>query len=256
METVTRKPFQGVLNIIRFNWHFYVIATVVVLGLANAAFFLGQTISWICILIAAGITISTFISLSVSYYVYDLSGLYDFSWLKDINLEKIGSIANVHAGFDESSVVLRKHFPVADLKVYDFYDSEKHTEVSIERARKAYPPFTGTEKVTTDHLPVGKASTDVIFNIFALHEIREASERVNFMKVQAAALKNEGRCIVVEHLRDVPNFLAYNIGFFHFFAEREWRANFSEAGFSISKKFKITPFITVFILNKAHGNTP
>jgi hypothetical protein len=63
-------------------------------------------------------------------------------------------------------------------------------------------------------------------------------------------LRDAGKVVVVEHLRDVPNFLAYNIGFFHFLSEKEWSDNFCQAGFNVDVKFKITPFITVFILRK------
>lgn len=99
-------------------------------------------------------------------------------------------------------------------------------------------------------------STDIIFNIFALHEVRDRNERINFLKQQAASLEHDGRVVVVEHLRDMPNFLAYNIGFLHFFSQREWINNFLRAGLGIEKKFKSTPFITVFILKKVNGNTP
>lgn len=255
METVARKPYQGVFNIIRFNWHFYVMATVLVFALFNVSFFLDQVLSWICVSLAAGVTISTVASLLVSHYVYDRSGLYEFSWLKEIDTGGTRSIANVHAGFDETSSILKKYFPIADLKVFDFYDGKKHTEASIERARKAYPPFAGTLKISTDHLLADCASTDIFFNIFALHEVRASDERINFLKAQVAALKSGGKCIVVEHLRDLPNFLAYNIGFLHFFPEREWHTNFSQAGLEIEKKFRITPFITVFILRKSNGST-
>lgn len=148
------------------------------------------------------------------------------------------------------------NFPPARLQVFDFYDSEKHTEISIERARKAYPPFDGTLKITTGRLPISENAANIIFNIFALHEIRDSNKRIQFLKAQVAGLKNDGRIVVVEHLRNMPNFLAYNIGFFHFFPEQEWANNFQLSGLDIKSKFKITPFITVFILMKVNGNTP
>jgi hypothetical protein len=95
-----------------------------------------------------------------------------------------------------------------------------------------------------------------VFNIFALHEVRNRDERINFLKEQVAVLRKEGQVVIVEHLRDVPNFLAYNIGFFHFLSGTEWNHNFLQAGLFIVKRFKITPFINVFILRKADGDTP
>jgi len=256
METVMRKSYQGVFNIIRFNWHFYVIAAAFVTTLFTVALAMGESMFWLCILPAIGIFASASISLLVSYYIYDRSDLYDFNWLQQFNKWETPNIVNIHAGFDETSTILKNNFPTASLFVFDFYDPSKHTEVSIERARKAYPPFKGTVKIMTRALPMATSSADLTFNIFALHEVRDGNERVEFLKEQAARLQNDGRIVVVEHLRDIPNFLAYNIGFFHFFSEREWTKNFRRAGLEIERTFKITAFISVFILKKLNGNTP
>jgi hypothetical protein len=256
MEAMTRKPFQGVMNIIRFNWHFYVAAAAVVSILLATSMMLDMPAFRICILIAAGVVLSILISLLVSYYVYDRSDLYSFRWLQQFRESTDLNIINVHAGFDETSGILRNNFLGSTLRVFDFYDPQKHTEISLARARKAYPAFSETLKIKTNHFPVQANSVDFIFNIFALHEVRDRKERIHFIKQQAVALKNTGNIVVVEHLRDLPNFLAYNLGFLHFLAGREWYDNFQQAGLSVGNKFNITCFITVFVLKKADGNTP
>jgi SAM-dependent methyltransferase len=251
MEALTRGTYQGVVNIIRFNWHFYVIAGISVAILVLGANTLSGLTVWFCILLAVGIMTTTFTSLIVSHYIYDRSGLYDFSWIKQFDRATVKTIVSVHAGFDETSRMLKNIFSSAELKVFDFYDPSKHTEVSVERARKAYPAFDGTVKIASSKLPVANNEVDIIFNIFALHEVRNRDERIGFLNEQFRALCDDGKVVVVEHLRDVPNFLAYNIGFFHFLSEKEWGDNFCQAGLNIDIKFKITPFITVFILRKA-----
>lgn len=256
MEAVMRKPYQGVFNIIRFNWHFYVIAGISVLLLLVAGKLMGTLMFWPCMLLATGIVASTSISLLVSFYVYDQSSLYDFTWLQQFNNGSAQNVVNIHAGFDETSSTLKENFPDAKLQVFDFYDPSRHTEISIERARKAYPPYNGTVKIATAKLPLAENAVDIIFNIFALHEVRNRDERIQFLKEQVRALRQDGQVVVVEHLRDVPNFLAYNIGFFHFLSGSEWNYNFKEAGLFIANKFRITPIINVFILMKADGNTP
>jgi hypothetical protein len=256
MEAVIRTPYQGVWNIIRFNWHFYAVAIAASVVLLLASAWLDRTLSLTSAAIAVVIILSTFLSLFVSHYIYDRSELYNFIWLKTVSGKTPETIANIHAGFDETSSILRIHFPKATLRVFDFYDAEKHTEISIERARKAYRPWDGTLKITTDDLPLAANSTDLIVNIFALHEVRDSGERAGFLELQAAALSAEGRCIVVEHLRDTVNFLAYNVGFIHFLSAISWRANFSQAGLVLEKEFKVTPFISVFILKKSNGTTP
>jgi hypothetical protein len=76
-----RKPYQGVWNIIRFNWHFYVLS---VLGLLLLVLFINYTnsaIRFYLFVLGLLIFLTTFVSLAVSYYVYDLSGLYNLKWI-------------------------------------------------------------------------------------------------------------------------------------------------------------------------------
>ena len=254
METVTRESYQGVWNIIRFNWHFYAMAGLGVIAAGTVGIFLSGFLFWLSYFLTIGILTSTVISLLVSHYIYDRSGLYDFNWLQQLNGANIRNIVNVNAGFDETSEILKRNFSQATLQVFDFYDPDKHTEVSIERARMAYPAFTGTIRITTRNLMLPPASIDIIFNIFALHEVRDRDERIQFLRAQSIVLENHGKIVLVEHLRDVQNFLAYTIGFFHFFSEAEWKTDFHEAGLTIDQKLNITPFVNVFILKKTNGD--
>ncbi|MEO7310754.1 MAG: class I SAM-dependent methyltransferase [Chitinophagaceae bacterium] len=245
-----RKPFQGVVNIIRFNWHFYALAIVLVGLMFIAGGFLPVSLRLYIIVLASLITTSTFISLLVSAYVYDFSGLYTLSWLDSLAIPQAATLININAGFDETSSTLADKYPGNQLLVYDFYDAEKHTEVSIERARKAYSAYPGTMPITTTSLPFAANFADVIFLILAAHEIRSDAERIVFFKELHRVLKPAGKIIVTEHLRDMPNFLAYNIGFFHFMSKRKWQETFAGAGYAIQQEIKLTPFITTFTLFK------
>lgn len=252
METL-RKPFQGIYNIIRFNWHYYVI-TILLIGFTfvinnnyNSDFKL------IINFILSFSLVSIFISLFVSYWIYDHSDLYEFNWMNGFPTPK--KILNIHAGFDETSALIESKFLNAELIVYDFYDEKLHTEISIKRARNAYPPHPKTLKITSKQLPSVNNSFDLIFNILSAHEIRNDAERIQFFKEQKNILKTNGRICVTEHLRDLPNFLVYTIGFFHFHSKNTWKETFREAGLEIEKEIKTTAFITTFILKK-NGTTP
>lgn len=249
-----RKPFEGVYNIVRFNWHFYVLAFAAIFLLLIAGPLLRPSFAGVTILASVLMALPLISSLLMSYYIYDRSDLYSLNWLDHISLNKAGSIVNIHAGFDEISQLLKHKFPGATLSVLDFYDPVKHTEVSIKRARKAYPAFPGTRAISTSELPLTEHSSDLIFLILAAHEIRNEQERLAFFTGLKQALKPDGKIIVTEHLRDLPNFLAYTIGFFHFLPERHWRKAFKDSGLHIEERFKITPFINTFILTK-HGPT-
>ena len=247
-----RKPLQGVVNIVRFNWHLYLIA----LGLTLLLFFIANCFEapFQTIIYSIGILIlvTTFISLLASFYVYDISDLYKLDWIEKNNQEKV--ILNINAGFDETSELLQDKFNNAKLIALDFYNPKKHTEVSIKRARKAYPPFPNTKQIETTNLELENNSADKIILIFSAHEIRETNERILFFKELQRILKPKGQIYVTEHLRDIPNFLVYNIGCFHFYSKVSWKNIFQESNLTLTKEIKLNPFVSNFILDK-NGNT-
>ena len=250
MERINRKPFQGISNIIRFNWHYYIIAFILIAVLTIANRFLPASIQIITTILLSLTALSIIVSLAVSWYIYDHSDLYTLNWLNDFNIGSNKQLININAGFDEISSLLKEKYPDSNLLVFDFYDPAKHTEISIERARKAYPPFTGTTIISTDNIPLKANSVDYIFLLLAAHEIRNDDERISFLKQLYAILSPAGKIIVVEHQRDMYNFMAYNFGFLHFFSEKTWKQTFVNATLSLESEFKITPFISVFVLTK------
>ena len=249
-----RRPLQGVTNIIRFNWHFYVIASVLVVTILFFRRFLSPSLSALIDLILSLAVLSILVSLAVSYYIYDYAGIYSLKFLDNLNITKDNRLVNINAGFDEISEILKYKYPENELTVMDFYDPRKHTEVSIERARKAYPPYQGTITIETKNIPLTENSADNIFLILAAHEIRSDQERIMFFKQLSASLAQGGRIIVLEHQRDMANFIAYNFGFFHFLSAATWQNTFSSAGLEIESRSKLTPFLKLFILKK-NGTT-
>src|SRR4051812_17137308 len=97
-----RIAFQGVTNIIRFNWHFYLIAIGCIIGCVIFH-------QYLLILL---IILSTVISLGVSWYVYDYSDLYRLDWME---FSDVHHIVNINAGFDETSTLLSAKFPAVQL---------------------------------------------------------------------------------------------------------------------------------------------
>ncbi|MFD1552954.1 methyltransferase [Putridiphycobacter roseus] len=248
---IKRKPFQGVFNIIRFNWHFY-LASGLILGLlllfwTHLPPLLQSLAYWFAIL--AIITIN--ISLLISFYIYDLSGLYALKWLPKSESK---NILNISAGFDETSELISNKFPNGRLTIADFYDPKKHTEISIKRARLAYPPNENTIQVSTTSLPFSSDSFDFVLVILSAHEIREVKERIIFFKELERVTIPKHQIFVTEHLRDFNNCMAYTIGFFHFHSKSTWLRTFKEANLKIVGEIKTTPFITTFIL-ETNGNT-
>jgi hypothetical protein len=65
------------------------------------------------------------------------------------------------------------------------------------------------------------------------------------------ALQPNGEVVLMEHLRDWPNFLAFGPGFLHFFSRASWRRAVAEAGLQVRIEFSRTPFVHVFILRRS-----
>ena len=248
MESV-RTPFQGVWNIVRFNWPMFAItAGATALAIIIAAF-TPPPINWALHLVAIGALTGTTISLAASYLIYDRSPLYQLPWLTTLDISESSTII-INAGFDEISSQLAQSYPNACHHFWDFYDSDKHTEPSILRARNAYPPHPSTIQVETHTLPHLDHSADMICLMMSAHEIRDPKERRTFFSELHRILSPSGTLWITEHLRDTPNFLAYSIGALHFHSHREWLSVFEDTGFHLQSELKTTPFVSTFILTK------
>ena len=243
-----RSKYQGVSNIIRFNWHFFVLGLIVCFGFISLYFLLQVSWNSWLLVVAMAIFFSIAISLITSWYIYDFAGLYDLSWL-DIKNDS-PYIANVNAGFDETTFLLRKLYPNAQVLPFDFYDKKRHTEVSIERARARYLPLADTIWLDSINPLLPNNKFDVVLFFMSLHEIRSKKERVKFLDTISNGLKFDAEIIVVEHLRDWKNMLAYNIGCFHFYSRNTWQSDFSKANLTIVHSASFTPFIRMFKLKR------
>jgi len=242
-----RTRFQGVLNILSFNRHYYIygLAILLVLFLSQIFFNLPDVFFWSVIF---AFLYGLIMPLIVSAYVYDFSGYYNFDWLNKVigSNQNPGLIVNINAGFDETSFLIKNRFHQADLKVFDFYNASQHTEPAIKRARNVSLVYPNTQQISSGSIPLKENSADIIFLLSAVHEIRSNEEKVLFLKECHRVCKTEGRVIMVEHLRDVPNFLAFSVGFTHFFSRSTWKKAFELSGFSSVQENKFTPFMSIF----------
>ena len=246
MET-SRRPFQGVINILSFNRHFYVMG-ISALALIIASQLLFHWSIFLLWIIVFAFLYGLIMPLIVSAYVYDFSSYYDFNWLKGLHIPESGSnqIININAGFDETSFILKHLFPKADLKVFDFYNAERHTEVAIVRARKVSLIYPDTRQIQANEIPMEDHSADIVFLLSAAHEIRSPLEKIAFLSECRRVCKPTANVIMVEHLRDFPNFLAFTVGFTHFFSRRAWIKAFKKSGFTSINETKFTPFMSIF----------
>ena len=242
-----RRKFQGVLNILSFNRHFYVFG----LGVLLILFVSHSLLKWPDLffgIIVAAFLYGLIMPLLVSAYVYDFSGYYELHWMKELikDQEKVKMIVNINAGFDETSFIIKSNFPQSDLKAFDFYNAKQHTEPAIKRARKVSLVYPNTQQVASSSMPLKDRTVDIVFLLSAVHEIRSHEEKVLFLKECHRLCTPGGKVIMVEHLRDFPNFLAFSVGFTHFFSRAVWKDAFERAGFASFRETKFTPFMSIF----------
>lgn len=244
---IKRRKFQGVINILSFNRHFYVFGISALILIIGSKFIVNwnNSLFWLVIF---GFIYGLIMPLVVSAYVYDFSGFYNFAWLKKMHLEDAEHKLNlnINAGFDETSYIIKSILPASELQVYDFYNAQQHTEPAIIRARKVSLVYPNTRSIDSSELPLKDHSVDTIFLLSAIHEIRQQKEKIAFLKECKRVCRPNGTVIMVEHLRDFPNFLAFTIGFNHFFSKTTWEQAFKEAGFTSINETKFTPFMSIF----------
>lgn len=248
----SRESFQGARQILQYNKRFYFGALGAVVGGAIFLWIGGWSL-WINVAVIAGVAMTLFwstASLLVSHYVYDLSPLHSFDWLKGFLERQPRKWANIHAGLDETTAVLQNLLTGTMGQVLDIYDARIMTEPSIKHARKITPAKIKALPASYHSLPLQDASCDTVFVIFTAHELRQAEARQAFFGELHRVLENRGSVILVEHLRDIANFIAFGPGCWHFLPRGEWLKTAREADFEITSEIKITRFVRAFRLER------
>jgi len=123
------------------------------------------------------------------------------------------------------------------------------TEPSVHEARRGLHRSTA-HQTNWRYLPASNQAYDTVFIVFTAHEFRraEARERL-FIEVQRV-LRDSGRVVLVEHLRDANNFAVFGPGVFHFLSRRAWMKSTKPAGLLMLNDTRITPFVHVFTFRK------
>lgn len=244
-------PYSGVLKIARFNWPWYAAAV----AITGTGLFLLQsgtlTGSWV-LLGFTGLFAASFwllISLAVSYYVYDRSPVSRGAWLDGVNPACVRRAAIFHAGQDEASAVVARVLPSAAIQVFDFHDPTRDGTPSLERARALAEHHAAT--IASEQIPLNDGTLDLALVVFAAHEIRRDGERAAFFRELARALAPTGRAVIVEHLRDGWNFIAYGPGALHFLSRKTWHRSFAAGGLKVLRETPCTPFVRVFELGNS-----
>ena len=238
------------MKIVRFNWPWYagvLIATFTGIFLVN----LGATDRPWGVLVVAGLLVADvwlLVSLAVSHYIYDRSPVSHARWLDRVDSTRVRRAAIFHAGQDEASEAVLRALPNAEIQTFDFYDPARNGTASLKRARALAKRHDAT--IASDNIPLKNETLDLALVVFAAHEIRQDMQRAAFFRELARALAPGGRVVMVEHVRDVWNFLAYGPGAFHFLSRQAWSRSFAKGGLQLLRETSCTVFVRVFVLRK------
>ncbi|MCB9867664.1 MAG: hypothetical protein H6816_13645 [Phycisphaerales bacterium] len=85
--------------------------------------------------------------------------------------------------------------------------------------------------------------------MLAAHEIRDPL-RAAFADELFRIVEPGGQVILVEHLRDAANFVAFGPGAWHFYSRRTWDNLAVDHGFTVASSRMITPFVRAAIWRK------
>jgi hypothetical protein len=249
------KPYQGLWQIIRFNPWFYAVA---ISGLvAGATMIYGYwevAPLWLKLLVAGGYGLAcwwTLVSLLVSHWVYDRSDWPRGQWFQRMLLGTAAlRILNVHAGFDETTRRLRAWLPGSSVQSLSLFDPTRLTEKSIHRAA-AYRPSPNDERLgSPEAWPVPVRTYDLVCFLLSAHEFRQHKERVALLQraAESLAVGEEAAILLVEHVRDAANFMAFGPGFLHFHSVATWQRAWEAAGLKVLVEDRVTPFLRLWKL--------
>jgi hypothetical protein len=246
-----RDALHGVRQILRFNWPFYAAAVPIAIV---APYIIGALPGPVAVRVAlysaTGLVwLWLFGSILASWIVYDRSELMAGSWI----LEGLPRVPErwiaVHAGLDEMTPVIERLLETTG-RTFDIFDPVEMPEPSIARARTP-SSSPAAECVDFRRLPIEDTSVDAAFLLLSAHELRTHASRVALFTEIRRGLTSGGQAIVVEHLRDVPNFVAYGPGALHFHSRRAWLQTFAASGLDVAGERSITPFVRVFVLRRS-----
>jgi hypothetical protein len=234
-----RHLFGNVRMVLAANWPKVLGGAIVAISGAFAA---GKVPAWLrlpvrCTAGAAGWF--TTAGLAASWWVYDMAGLYRWTWLRALVPAQVRRHMLVTAGVDGVTPALAQLFPDSAGLDVDILDPRGPMKAPIRRARGSSQGL--AIPVRPRELPVPAASIDLLLAPFSAHELRDAADRQALFREASRVLRAGGRMILVEHHRDLPNLLVFGPAAWHFYPRAEWEQAAARAGLQVVARQKLTP---------------
>jgi hypothetical protein len=249
-EATTRRTGPATpLDVVWFNWPPFVFGpiTAIVAGLAAlgplpTAVRIGLAIGAVAALVATTTAVMAIV------WVFGFGTARRWRWVANA-AHRPRTWLNLTTGFDDSTSTLRARLAgVTGLSV-DIFDETAPLDPPQRRARGRFPPGDRTATVATLDGALGAALPQTAFLLMSAHEVPGA-DRVRLFTTIADRLLPGGRLIVVEHLRDLPNAIAFGLGARHFQSRATWLEAGRLAGLEPVEEHRLSPFVRGFVFGK------
>ena len=234
-----KSQYSGTISTLLYNWPIFGGALLFgVIALATSTFVVSP---WNWIFLIAGISTLglVFNILMASFIVYDWGYRREYDRLAELgNLSKTNVLIDITCGKLRGTRGLLSHLQQGHYFVIDIYDAKKMTDPALRRAREMEPPLESERRIyhrqgKSDTLPIPHNWADAIYCSFSLHELQDKADQRAIFAEFARILKPDGKLLIAEHGRDLPNFLAFGLGVLSFFSPSTWSTHMTETGFTV-----------------------
>jgi len=233
------RQYSGTITTLFYNWPIFG-GALLFGGVALLASTL-LTTPWNWILLAGGIAalLLVFNILIASFVVYDWGRRREYERLAELGgLSQANVVIDITSGKLRGTRGLLAHHKQGHYFVIDIYDPQKMTDPALRRARELEPPLEANRRIyrrkgKPNGLPIPHTWADVIYCSFSLHELQDSADRQAIFAEFARILKPNGKLLIAEHGRDLPNFLGFGLGVLSFLSPGTWAKHITDAGLTV-----------------------
>jgi ubiquinone/menaquinone biosynthesis C-methylase UbiE len=231
--------YSGTLSTLLYNWPifggtlFFGVVTV------TASTWLASPWNWLLLIAGLGSFGLILNILFASFIVYDWGHKREYDRLLELaGLHSANVVIDITCGKLRGTQGLLSRLKQGHYFLIDIYDGQKMTDSALRRAREMAPPLESDRRIyrrtgQAESLPIPHNWADLVYCSFSLHELQHSQDRQKIFAEFARILKPNGKLLMAEHGRDLPNFVAFGLGVFSFLTPAAWDKYMREAGFVI-----------------------
>lgn len=230
---------SGLGRVVCFNWPKYSLAAGGIVALLSLARGGGPKVGFGATGLVVVLVYGVIASLAATWWVYDGSSMSNWQWVAE-ELAGAPTWVLVHAGFDESGGMLTTLLgePTAEVDIGPPVGFEAG---SLRRARHLLGA--SGRHLSDGRVPLPASSVDAVVCLFAVHEVRNAKLESAIFAEFARCLRPAGKLLLVEHTRDLANFMVFGPATLHFASARRWKRAILASGLCIASDQRQALFV-------------